>query len=298
MTQAFQDIPASADAINSNYTWKQIEAVQDTATASIAVNTAAIAVNTAAIVVNTDAIDNQVFHSVARDFLVVADEDNTYDADVNNDVVLVGTNLTNNLSNNVINVGNNSEVEGGLNIIDMGSNSDVTNSDSVVNIGRASDVDESDNIINIGGNSNIINADNVINIGIDTDVTGDNNIIVGQDNDKSGANNIIIGHQLAAGLAINNVIMISDQALSADVATNGSLIFGGGHNSSKLPRIQFLKNSLTNLQGQAFGNYFGEGGTFAIPNISGYMRIKYKGQNLLIPCLPDPDDDNPSPIVP
>jgi hypothetical protein len=283
MSLAFQDLNFDQAKIDSNYTWKQIDIVQNNS-------------------------ESKIFDDLAQDIVVAPNKDNTFDV-ADTGLTLYGTNLTNTNSDNVVSIGHNSNVVGSDRVVNIGNTNLVNNSDAIVNIsGFTSNINASDTCINIGGNDNVSNSNNVINIGYDTtigsNITSNNNIIIGNNNDNNGVNNVLIGSGVkGGGLNVNNIV-IGTQPQGTEIPEdgNGSIILGTGPTASgmaepsALPRFQLLGDNLTNLRGQGINDPFDNdvNAEFAIPNINGYMRIKYKNRLLLIPAILDVSDANPT----
>jgi hypothetical protein len=132
----------------------------------------------------------------------------------------------------------------------------------------------------------------------------ENNINLGHDNEiDNGNNNIVVGNEVGHGGQINNSIILAQKALNNNAntifPTAGSVIISAsptGYVPSVLPKVQFLSDGLTRLQGTNVNTKYDPAVTFATPAaINGYMRIRYHGQNLLIPVLHDANDADQAP---
>lgn len=247
MSEPFEDLNLSANQINADYTWKQIQTT-------------------------SSKVDSKVYDNIATNYLVVSNQDNTFvDDPVFSDVTLLGTSLTNTNSGKIINIGHGSVI---------------TNSDTVIKIGGSE-----------GGSDTIVGSDNNIVISYDTDVgtvgASSNNIILGNDNDiANGTRNIFIGHQLGIGGLTSDAIIIANRPLFAAPVT-GSIILGGGPAPSALAKFQLLSNDLINMTNNAGNANYNPADGAANQATNGWLRLKYKGQNVKIPVLND--DDNPVP---
>jgi hypothetical protein len=218
-------------------------------------------------------VDEKIFVDFDRDILIASNEGSTVDA-VSDDIVALGTDI----------------------IIQNGS-------DEMIIIGHQLDSDGAARGIVIGGSdagdrSGVTN-NSVENIAIGYDqVVGsvaqsDGNIIVGNTiNVSNGSRNVIVGHAPGIGGTRSDVISLTNRPLAAPLGVNasGAVILGGGKTASALPRFQLLSQDLVNLQGTNVATQWVDGTTFAIPNINGYVRMRYKDKNILIPAIVDPDD--------
>lgn len=189
------------------------------------------------------------------------------------------------------------------------------NSEGTTILGSRARVQNGDYNIAIGANANIlytgVDPDHRVNKNI---VIGTNsyirnpadaaevnaNINIGHDNEiDNGTHNIVVGNAVNHGGQIANTVIFAQKPIKANVRnpSNGSVVISAsptGGDPSVLPRLSFLSDGLTRLQGDAFNNQFPNAG-FAIGNINGYMRINYQGKNLLIPVLSDPNDATEAP---
>lgn len=125
------------------------------------------------------------------------------------------------------------------------------------------------------------------------------NINLGHNNSLyNNSNNIVIGNAVNHGGQIANSIIIAQKPLTSPlpVGTEGSVIISsGGGSPSALPKLQFLGDGLTNLRGASAGNpvQVSSPAPFSMGNINGYMRVKYRNVNIMIPFILD-DDLNPA----
>lgn len=222
-------------------------------------------------------IDSKVYDNLTTNYLIVSNSDNTFNDDIAfSDVTLIGTNLTNTDSGKIINIGHGSTI---------------TNCDSIIKIGGTE-----------GGNDSVADSNNNIIIGYDNSVgvigASNNNVVIGNNNSvTNGSNNVLIGHELGFGAISDNLMMISTEPLpNGQFPQDGSVLLGGNNDVSGLPRFQLLQSGLLNLQGAVAANGLSAANDIATPaNIAGYMRIRYKNRNLLIPVLLDADDITLSP---
>ena len=186
-------------------------------------------------------------------------------------------------------------------------------------LGSRARVENGDNNIAIGTNNQILytgvnplnRCNNNIAIGNTSLIQNpgdggavENNIVLGHTNGiDNGNNNIVIGNAVGHGVAINNSIILAQKGLNnngdTQFPTAGSVVISAsptGYVPSVLPRVQFLSDGLTRLQGTDVNTKYDPAATFATPGlINGYMRIRYHGQNLLIPVIADGDDVTQAP---
>lgn len=234
------------------------------------------------------------------------------------------------LQTQIINLDDETQVNPALNQwVSDGNTTVYGNNPSLVSVGTNNNIlNDGDQIVNVGSQNTNKNADNSVIIGhqsvIQSDDSGNmnnynvlignisnmnlagggvqNNVMIASGANLTGSNNILIG-----GYAPNNTSNISNTVnlLQAPVNTNfgsnpiinGSVIISSsasGGTPSGLPKVQFLSEHLTNLRGQNAGDAYNDAVNFAVPNISGYLRLKYKGKNIKIAVYPD-DDASPCP---
>jgi hypothetical protein len=172
---------------------------------------------------------------------------------------------------------------------------------SVIDGGNQSVSIGSGNVLGAGANGtqNNIAVGSGINIG--NAAQSVQNISMGNEADVSnGQRNIVLGHLPGTGGVHSDCILIGGGGVG-NPRSNGSIILGGGGAGapivhSAISRFELSGANLTNLQGDAAANAFDNAATFPIPEINGYMRIKYKDRVLLIPAILDPDDVTNAPV--
>lgn len=206
-----------------------------------------------------------------------------------NDLVSVGTNNTIlQDSSQVINLGSQNTNENSVNSVIIGHNTTIK-SENPINLNNYNTI--------IGNNSNLELANGGILyntvIASNCTVTGNRNIVLGNFSPNNTGN-------------ISNTVQLLQEPLNTNFgitpAVTGSVIISSsssGGSPSALPRVQFLSEHLTRLQGTNASTQFNPSVTFSTPsNINGYMRIKYQKYALLIPVIVDPNDNLEAPIYP
>jgi hypothetical protein len=201
-------------------------------------------------------------------------------------------------------------------ILSVGTNNDISANNStclLVGSGSATNYCDSTTVIGHGSGifgTNTYQTSNVINIGHESNVNNpadgeimDSIILLGNNNDiDNGSNIVVIGNDLNHGSQLNNNVIISASpldTLNGRVPTDGSIILQsssssiankGGQPSSQ-PRFCILGDELLNPRGQNAGDVLDGLTIFNIPQINGYIRMKYKGVPVLIPVLLDTEGD-------
>jgi len=242
--------------INSNYTFKQIDLLQD----------------------QVDALNNDVITTTyinqATQTLVIDGNNNTFDDEVEDKIIIYGH------DNNV------DEFTGECVVI--GTENILTNSDTSICIGHRCEISNSTQSIAIGMDHDVGDSANIINIGINNNLT-------------EAPNNVLIGNNLLVTGDQPNRIIISDTALEPSPpliianVVEGSIVLGGGNVPSTLPKIQFLKSDLVDLVNVTLDDVYDPNADEFFAATNGWMRIKYKGQNIKIPITVDDDAPIPAP---
>jgi hypothetical protein len=248
----FTDIGLTADQISSNYTYSQIEKVHVNAV-------------------------NSIYFDEVKDVVVIPVSGNTFERVANDDLTLIGTELTQTLSNNVVMLGHSMSALNSDNVVVIGGSpgggvQGVTGSSNVISIGFENAV----------GSANA--APNNINIGDTSAITG-------------GSNNIVIGQQPAHGGLLDNTIVITHRPLIVGITptARGSVILGGDGNPSVLPKFQLLSPAMVGLINQASDDDYDPDDAAAAALTNGFMRMKYQGVNIKIPIMLDTDVAIPPP---
>lgn len=202
-------------------------------------------------------------------------------------------------SDNSIQIGTSSDITNSNSVAKVGGNGDVVDSDICAVIGNNCDLNNADDSIAIGGDTNIDTSTPVINIGVNSSVTNsNNNINIGGGSTITNApNNVKIGHNLNTTAGISNSIIISHRPFDnpGDSPVTGSIAFGAGPGvtASVLPKLQFLSTDLVDLTNVAGNATYNPADPAVAATHNGFLRLKYKGQNIKIPILAD--DDTPVP---
>lgn len=251
----FTDIGLTADQISSNYTYSQIEKVHVNAV-------------------------NSIYFDEVKDVIVVPVSGNTFERVANDDLTLIGTELTQTLSNNVVMLGHSMSTLNSDNVVVIGGSpgggvQGVTSSPNVISIGFE----------NAAGSASP--APNNINIGDTSAVTG-------------GSNNVVIGQQPAHGGLLDNTIVITHRPLISGITlpARGSVILGGDGIPSVLPKFQLLSSAMVGLINQASTAAYAPNAVPAAALTNGFMRMKYQGVNIKIPIMLDTDVAIPPPPPP
>lgn len=248
----------SNEQINSNYTFKQIYILNE----------------------QIDDLTNDVitttYTNQATQTLITDGNNNIYDNDAEDKIIIYGHN-------------NEADPNTGACVI-VGTENVLTNADSSIAIGHRNTNANGETSIIIGLDNNMDASPNSINIGINTDLT-------------DAPNNVIIGNNLQVKGDHPNRIIISDTQLEPSIpllvadVVEGSIVFGGGNTPSELPKIQFLKSDLVGLTNADHDDVYDPNEAPIFVATNGWMRIKYKGQNIKIPIMDDDDSPIPAPPI-
>lgn len=185
----------------------------------------------------------------------------------------------------------------------LGTELTVNLSNQVILIGHGSTVQDSNDCISIGGSSQaqptlIRNANSSINIGHDNPMGGagnnqaDFNIVIGSTNPKGVAGvatqNIIIGNAVNSGDQKSNQIILAHKTLAGEPAS-GAIVFGGGGAIQPAgdARVQFLSDDIIELTNNAKNAVYNPADGAANQATNGWLRLRYKGQNIRIPIIND-----------
>lgn len=272
----------TSEQIDSNFTLTCVSDVKDELEASIA--------NLEEMVNN---IDNTLYVGNTGQYVWVSDSSTcNFDVSKNPSIVVcsIGEPPGGTLKCGYYGNGGNGVIMGNLSYQEDSSLGIIVGENSLIQgVSGTIDYRANDNIL-IGNFSEISN---------NSGITGPsrNNVLISNNSAiQDGSNNILIGTNGRCGGYTGSNRQLYGEVFG--LATNGSICFGGstGSNPSFLPRVQFLSDHLINLQANTPANGYNSLVTFPTPtNINGFLRIRYKGRNLLIPVLEDNDDSTISP---